>query len=444
VNQEQLQALICGVRQKTEIPGIVATVASATTALTALEGVASLDSGAALTTECRFQLGCITKLLTTLVVSELARTKTLDLQAPVAEYISEFHSVPKAKEILIGHLASHTSGYQGPNIARPEVGYFYSWKKFADQFAAAPQLFQPGTVFNYEHTEAVILGEIVRRAIKVSPHELIRQLVFEPLRLIPGRIKSDSSQTQFHVCDHGAGPANAGYKTLRTVPYSPFWLSSLSDITLSAADLLTLGWEMINANRSKLGRETIVGSRRQMVRVTPTIGGAQREQTPLSFGLGCAQYPGGLFGHNGSARGQTCAFRFSPERGMVIVIALNTWNPWVRDWIVNRVAASVEPGEPASCAVATPDLDRLEDWEGCYASCVQGVTLTARRQREELVCNVINEPTGTAVNLEVVRDSEGNVIVKSDMPYVSLGLFRDHGSGVPCLMLGMNAFRRVS
>jgi CubicO group peptidase (beta-lactamase class C family) len=439
-----LQSLLEEVRHKTGLPGLIATASSGEDSLHTAIGVASLDTGAPLTGECRFQLGCITKLLTSLLAVELSHEKVLDLKAPLAEYITEFKGIPKAQEIQIQHLASHTSGYQGLNIANPEIAYFYSWKKFAEFFSGAPQLFRPGTVFNYEHSECVILGEIIRRVTDTPTDEMMRQRIFEPLRLKAGRIKSDSSQPRFHVADHGLDASTSRFKTLRTVPYSAFWLSSLSDLTLSTSDLLVLGREMIDASRSKISREAILACRRPLTQVPATVGGAQREQMPLSFGAGCAEYAGKLWGHNGSARGQTCAFRFSPIHDLVIVVALNAWQPYLRDWIVNRIADAVRKSEPHSSNRAHRSDWKFDELEGTYTGCVQGTTLVAQAEPDKLTCQVTSKGRAAALVMEVTCDPEGCLAVKSEAPHLSLGFFREEDTDTPCMMLAMNAFKKVA
>lgn len=443
LDSDYMQILLKEVRHKTGIPGVVATASCSQASLNTAIGVASLDTGEPLTGECRFQLGCITKLLTSLLAIELSRAKALDLKAPLAEYITEFQAVPKAQEIQVQHLASHTSGYQGLNIANPEVGYLYSWKKFADYFSRSPQLFRPGTVFNYEHSECVILGEIIRRVTGVPTDELMQQLIFEPLGLTPGRIKSDRSQPQFNVADHGLDAPSGHYKRLRTVPYSAFWLPSLSDLTLSTSDLLVLGREMIDATRSKIGRDAMLECRRQVAQVPKTVGGHQREQMPLSFGSGCAEYAGQLLGHNGSARGQTCAFRFSPAHDLVIVVALNVWQPYLRDWIVNHIADSLRKSEPQSSDVTHRPNWAFDELKGTYTGCVEGTMLIADREQNKLTCHVTDRGAAALV-IEVTYEPDGSLAVKSEVPHLSLGFFREEDAGTPCIMLAMNAFKKVA
>ena len=72
--------------------------------------------------------------------------------------LQELGGTKKGQNIAVRHLASHTSGYRGLNLASTESAYFYSWEKFVEFFRNTTQTFSPGTVFNYEHTESVVLG----------------------------------------------------------------------------------------------------------------------------------------------------------------------------------------------------------------------------------------------------------------------------------------------
>jgi CubicO group peptidase (beta-lactamase class C family) len=51
---------------------------------------------------------------------------------------------------------------------------------------AAPPLFAPGSVFSYEHTESVLLAEIVRRSTGRASLELIAEQLLAPLGIEAG------------------------------------------------------------------------------------------------------------------------------------------------------------------------------------------------------------------------------------------------------------------
>jgi len=443
--EARLQGLLTQIHERTHVPGLSVAVTLDGVRVHASVGTTSSDNSVELSPQSRFQSGCITKMVTCLVVLELARRQTLSLDAPMADYLPEIEDVPKARSITLRDLASHTSGYQGLNLANTESAYFYSWDKFVTFFRNTPQTFLPGTVFNYEHSECVALGEIVRRVTRSSPDRIARDLIFDPLGVTLGAVQTDASDPKAHVLNHAFDPASGRYKPLRAVPYCDFWADSLSSATISPSDLALLGEVLAGVTVSRLETDTIAEAQRTVIRIPAHIGGPRKEQMPVSFGFGCGQYSGQLLGHNGSARGQTCGIRFDPARRMVIVVALNAWQPYLRDLILNTVADQIRPAGtvPEAASGTVSEEWMLEEWQGSYTGCLQGVSLATRMEDGRLICTLTNQSTRTIAAMTLSRSDSGLLTLHSDAPHLSIGLFREASSGSPCMSVGLNAFRKI-
>jgi CubicO group peptidase (beta-lactamase class C family) len=438
--EEKIHGFIVEVRRRAGLPGLsVAMVRDGVTTTSAI-GTASLDKGTDLSQSGRFQLGCITKLLTCLLVLQLARAGKLDPDAAIADYLHELRDTPKGRNITVRHLASHTSGYRGINLASPEYAYFYSWEKFMAFLKDSPQVFVPGTVFNYEHTESVLLGEIIQRVTNMTALQLMRELIFEPLGLQTGSIAADAGA----VADHAPDRANGGYKVLRAVPYCGFWAASLADVTLSPADLATLGDALLGRIPSHFDPDTLARAREQIVDLPPYLEGLANEQMPQSCGFGCVEYAGGLFGHNGSARGQTCGLRFDPVQGLVLVVALNAWQPHVRDLILNSLARGLQPGGPGHRVRAPGEPTRFSEVAGDYVGCVHGVDMSVTSKGGTLVCNIRNQHARTSSSITLSPDDAGRLSLGTEAQQPPVALFHEEATGSPCMMIGLNAFKRIA
>src|SRR5262249_6538482 len=140
--------------------------------------------------------------------------------------------------ITIKHLLSHTSGYRGVNVAFPEVASYYSWGKLIQHLQANPLLYEPGTVFSYEHTACAIVGEILRRTTNREASQLFAERIFQPLGLSTGTILGDCENPQAYVAEHRLDGAAGRHVRLRTAPFGKFWAPSLSDLTLTPRELL--------------------------------------------------------------------------------------------------------------------------------------------------------------------------------------------------------------
>jgi len=442
--QQQLVDFLEAARQSTGVPGIGAALVVGDMRFTAAVGSASLATALPLSAESRFQVGCISKVLTSLVALELSRKGILDLDSGIGEYLTEFADTEKGRDITPRHLATHTSGYQGINLVRAEDAYFYSWGKFVEFFRNTTQLFRPGTVFSYEHSECVVLGEIVRRVTSKDVATLAREWILAPLGMTTGSVKQDHGDAVRHVADHTYDPKAGCYKPVRSVPYCNFWSASLADMTIGLGDLARVGEALAGLSACGLGERTVIEARQPAIALPHHIGGDRSERLPRAFGVGCAQYENHLLGHNGSARGQTCGIRFDPVRSVVIVVAANAWQPYLRDVLLDSVAKAMGGAAAQPMPTKCEPSWRLQDSEGFYISTTLGVTLRAQRQADRLSCTIHNDQAPTPVSLMVLRDDSGRLVVQSDLSHLSVGFFHDPKSGGPCMLVGLNAFKKVA
>lgn len=448
--KDRLEAVVQDTCRGSQIPGVsVAASLGGERAAVAL-GTTAAGSGIPMSPAARFQLGCITKVLTCVMAMQLAHEEKIDLDATIDRYLPDLAGTGHGCErgIRVRHLGTHTSGYRGLSPARPEYGYFYSWPKFVEFFKGTEQVFRPGSAFNYEHTECVILGEVIRRVTGSSAETLLRDLILAPLQLASGSIEGDAGHPELRVADHSLDQSRGQYVTVRSVPFCAFWASSLSSMTISTVDLVTLGEVLSGLRRAPgIGGEVVSEVVRQAVQIPGGVGGPQREVTPRSFGFGCAQYAPGVLGHNGSARGQTCGLRFSPAAGFVVAVALNSWDPHARDSLLQSLLEALLPGAPGESVVSpVPPQLRFDEMEGTYVGCVQGIEVEAKRRGDCLACIIggLAGPGGQKITVELELDEAGELRAKCPLRHLSVGFFREEHTGAPAMLVGLNAFRKVS
>jgi len=390
-----------------------------------------------------FQIGCVTKLLTSLAALDLVCQGRIGLDVPIAEYLPELGDLAALSDVRVRDLGSHTSGYRGLSPGTPQFGYFYSWAKFLEFLKTTRQMFVPGTTFNYEHTESVILGAIVHRVSGRSVEEIVRGKIFAPLHLEVGASAGAGRGPETLVTDHSMDPAGGQYRTVKAVPFCGFWAASLSNWTAGTEDLVVLADLMAEGvSDSELPASAIRLARDQLVRLPMVAGGRRREQIPVTFGFGCAEYAGSLFGHNGSGRGQTCGVRFDANRKIAVVVALNAWLPYVRDHLLREIGALL--GTPLAQPAGVPQTVDVEseEFEGVYTGCVSGAQVRVIRSGGELNCDLCDVSGAVQARMILIPDGRGGLAMKSDAQHLSVGFFREKAVGAPCLMLGLNAFRK--
>lgn len=171
-------------------------------------GLAHVDSGRPVTTETRFRIGSISKLLTAGAAALLWEQGQLDLDAPVRRYVPEYriaHPGVTARR-LGGHLAG-VRHYIPRDFTRPPMRFTDVVDAIA-LFADDSLMAEPGAQYRYTSFGYNLLGAVVQRAAGKPFDAYLRETLLDPLGLeaiIPER--SDSA-----IPDLAAGynPRNDG------------------------------------------------------------------------------------------------------------------------------------------------------------------------------------------------------------------------------------------
>jgi len=385
------------------------------------------------------------------VTLELAERGTLALETPIAEPLPELRGTVHGETVRIAHLLSHTSGYRGVHLLDPAAQQL-DWSGLIAHLHDAPQLFPPGTMFSYEHTESVLLGRILERATGHDPLVLVAERLLEPLGLVPGRL-DDAHDDPLWAGRHDLDRASGRFVPIPRVPaLSPFWRTAFSEFTLSVADLADIAHALLpddtdepaGTQRQQVGRSPLSEQARSRLReiaarLPPTFGGPIRELLPTAFGLGAAEFCGGLHGHNGLTYGQCVGVRYSPADHVAIAIGMNAMLPHLRDHLLDAIWTQLVGSPPAR--PATSFSFDLEAFAGRYVGPGRS-TITATACRDGLLSLEI-EHGEHRLPVAVVVDDMRTPIVHSPLPQLSLGFFFSP-TGDAGLMLGANAFKRVA
>lgn len=164
-------------------------------------GMANSDWGVANSPATKFRLASLTKQFTAMVVLQLARDGTLELDAPMTRYLSDYPAA-SGDRVTIRHLLNHTSGIPS-YTSRPD--YFaktakmqYSVRDFVAEFCSDPLEFEPGSQYSYNNSGYFLLGAIIERVTGRPYAQVLSERILEPLgmtdsgvddqyRVIPGR-----------------------------------------------------------------------------------------------------------------------------------------------------------------------------------------------------------------------------------------------------------------
>ncbi len=448
---EQLHAFLEHVQRETNVPGIAAAVSLEGARVFASAGTLALDSVDPLTRHTRFHLGCITKLYVSIVILELVRSGSLDLDAALEAYLPELAGCTHGKCVTLAHLLSHTSGYRGSSIHEPGTLQM-DWHDLVEWLRSTPRHFEPGTVFSYEHTETVIAAEVVRRVTGRSALAHVRARLFEPLGLTGDALAGTGpgAAAGQHVLD----PATRRFKQVHWAdlaasagPPPAIWEAAFSPDSMSLDALLATAELIIGQSRPRTDLEAALAPatlnllQRPAVAVPRLTSGPLAETAPAAFGLGAGRWRDGFYGIGGSTYGQCQGFRFDAHLGAAVAVGVNVLQPYLRDLVIGRIceALAAPDGDGMAECDLEVDLAALSgDYRGPGTS---RVLASFADDRLELVFE--SAATPLRLRAEVSRGTDGGLRLSCVSPQLSIGFFWEPDGCNVGLMVGVHAYKRV-
>ncbi|WP_158621728.1 serine hydrolase domain-containing protein [Corallococcus aberystwythensis] len=204
-------------------------------------GVADADSKRPLQRNSRFFVGSVSKWLTTIVVLRLVDKGKLALDEPILTYLPEYRA-DTGKQLTLRHLLSHGSGLpnglmdafkKDPSIeseTRPQA-------EAVTRYASGDLVFTPGTRFDYNITNWILVQAILERVSGQSYAELAQRLVLKPLRMADSGIAAAEAG---NVPNLALGYRSLEPKVERRVYTLPNYLLTGGGFYSTAEDMLRL------------------------------------------------------------------------------------------------------------------------------------------------------------------------------------------------------------
>ncbi len=390
----------------------------------------------------RFKLGCTIKILLAIVVLEMANRKVLDLEAPIARYLPELSQTPKGTEIAVRHLLSHTGGYREFDYQfHKEAGDTFDWSRFVAQLLVTPQMFKPGTVFNYQHSEAVLLRAILERTTQRSFDDLLDEIIFAPLGISPGPGVSEDT-AGFDVGGHAYSESQRRFVAIEPVEPEAgwsFWQSAVSHKTLSLPDMICIGEALIlahdaGAGRSPFSRYTASLLATSVVDIPALAGGKLSRSFPIGYSYGAPLFRLGMVGHDTSLEGQTFGLRFDLKRRVAFAVGLDANRPLLRLLGMDCVMRHVYGPEPAPAAPSLSDLSTLA---GRYDGGSAGEAAIGLEGNELRL--TLKNSNGTQFSTVMAIDENWRLHPTRVAGSPSIAFFREPTSHRLCMMVGTRA-----
>jgi CubicO group peptidase (beta-lactamase class C family) len=201
--------------------------------------------------DTRYKIASITKLFTAVLVLQAHEQGRLDLDASIGRYLPDYRG-PARDRVELRQLLNHTSGLsnfdqvktaeQALREGLPPYQKPYTSQQLLDRFCSGALVHAPGTVFDYNNGDYVILGKILERAYGRSYEQILRERILDPLGLRDtGVLRSEAlvarlADTYYHL--EPGGPLRRDPPMYPENWYAAGALYSSADDTLAFAEAL--------------------------------------------------------------------------------------------------------------------------------------------------------------------------------------------------------------
>lgn len=144
------------------------------------------------TRETKYKIASITKLFTSVLILQLSEQGRLDLNRTIGAYLPDYAG-EGADKVTIHQLLNHTSGLANFDTVKDVETAIrsgipvYQTPSTSDQllakFCSGKLVNVPGTVFDYNNADYIILGKILERIYGKPYEEVLRDKILQPLQM---------------------------------------------------------------------------------------------------------------------------------------------------------------------------------------------------------------------------------------------------------------------
>ncbi len=300
--------------EEAAVPGLSFAVLHRGAMLSAASGVLNLDTGIEARPDSLFQIGSITKSLTSTLVMQAAEEGLLDIDAPVRSYLGlRIGRGPHADAFTARQLMAHTSGLDGDlflDTGRDDDAL----AKYMILCGQLEFLVAPGRYYNYSNAGYAVLGRLL---------EVVRGKVYDRIldEQLFARIGATRSTTMpeiaaFRRTAVGHAPGADGAMAVVPLIHLPRALGPAGLSLYSTAE------ELIAYVRAHLAEGTLISRQSAAQMRTPQVGLPEG----ADWGLGWKIIRRGrttFVGHDGGTIGQVAALWTVPEAGLAVAMCAN-------------------------------------------------------------------------------------------------------------------------
>ena len=223
---------------KLGIPGAALGIVKDGKVETAFFGFRDVLSQQPVTADTLFQAGSITKTYTATALMHLVEQGQVDLDAPVRTYLPTLKLMdePAAAGVTTKNLLTHTGDWWGDSITDTGDGDDAIARFVAEKLPTFPQLAPLGSLFSYNNTGFVLIGQMLEMLTGQPYRAAVQSLVLDPLGLTSSVFASDAVTARPHALAHRADKTGTN---LAGAFFLPRNLDPAGGLFTTLGDLLT-------------------------------------------------------------------------------------------------------------------------------------------------------------------------------------------------------------
>jgi D-alanyl-D-alanine carboxypeptidase len=274
------------------------------------------------------RIGSVTKTLTGTVVLQLVDEGRIQLDYPIAAYLS---GVPNGENITVRQILKMTSGLynysEEPGFNQSlddDLQRVWTVDELLDIGLSEPPYFQPDQGFHYSNTNTVLLGRLIETVTGNPLAAEFERRIFRPLRMTQSSMPAaqDTSIPRPHPRGYtygtnvgtldGCDARTVGPRDVTHASHSWTWAAGGAISTLHDLKI----WARALALGTLLSTET-QAERLDGVPVSPAPDAAR-------YGLHVVNF-NGIIGHNGALAGFSSFIGYVPAKDATIVVLANLY-----------------------------------------------------------------------------------------------------------------------
>ncbi|MEQ8676988.1 MAG: serine hydrolase domain-containing protein [Aggregatilineales bacterium] len=344
-------------------------------------GLANVEWHIPIDTDTAFRVGSVTKPFTALLTMMLVADGQIALDAPITDYLPEFHSAGHI--VTVHHLLTHTSGIasytNAPDFFTHKCLFSATTQEMLTEIAAVPFEFKPGTAYNYNNSGYHLLGMIIERVTGMGYADFLRERILTPCAM----------HNTLHPKDDSVIPRMANgyrYEDETLLPANYLHISR----AFAAGALITTVNDLLRWSQKLWAGEIVPLDTLTHMGTSAVL--ENGEETGYGYGWGNVTYEGRtVMSHSGGIPGFSAQYVHFVEDDLTIIVLANVENTIDTIKLVTTVAREMFALPAVKHRLYMLVGDNLRRIIGAFET--QGATVTIKIDDEGKI--IWESPMGT-------------------------------------------------